>query len=280
MSIFDSVTNINRDAFQFDNGNKGTIDAPTLARKAITPGAASVTLYSFDIKTGNASERNVVMPAIRVKDSFAPAFVGDWYRVQHEKAFDAKSKYDAAAAKEELSVDEKEAYSAIVKRYEIVRDILNAHEAGKTAACNTVKNFVACVAKLPAKAFSGDVTTAFEGVKTAYKDINKDKESVNLKSFREALQGLTTTLFIESNNCEHYVFNANKTLANEVYSIMYGGRKLDKDGNVIKGNAPDRVGISEVVYACLEALQNKVPAEPVDSVKPAEKKSGKKNANK
>lgn len=258
MKLFNlsTVTNIAADSFMLDRGNGVFADAVVLAKAAIADSAETVTLYAFDVKTGRATERAVVMPAVRAKANFARAFAAVWYDEQYNRAF--KIWATLPEDNDDLTDEEKAAKAAVIRRYESVRDVRNAHEANRVTACDTVKDFVACVAKSTDDAFSAVVREKYAAVKTAYSKISNGAVNVNLKDFRTALQGLTVALWRESVNCEEYTFNANATLAQEVYKAMYERRRLDKSGYVVSGKTvADRVAISEVIYACLECLQRK-----------------------
>lgn len=272
INMIHSITNVGKPHFSVDlEGNGVYTKYAVLAKNAIEDNAPALTLYSFDIKSGVATPRRVVMPAIRTKASFAAAFAGDWYRVQFEKANEYHNNFANIA--EELSDDEQKAVDALHERYDIVRDVYNAHEKGKNAACPTVKNFVACLAKLPLNKYSPDVQAAYKELKAAYEALNRTGDTININKkdkngnengFYSKVKILIAALWNESPNCVAYRFNTNKTLAHEVYQRAYAGRRTDADGKVVKDtNINERAVLSEIVLAALEALQNKAPEAPV-----------------
>lgn len=272
MNMIRAITNINKPHFQIDlDGNGVYTNYAEKAMQAIAANAPSVTLYTFDVKTGVSNVREIVMPAIRTKDSFAAAFAREWYRVQYSKATEYHNNFVNITL--ELTEEEKQAVKAVDERYALVRDVYNAHENYKAVVCPTVKNFVACLAKLSIKDYSADVQTAYAGLKNAYKAITKNGDTVNINkiakdgndenSFYARLKILIAALWTESENCIKYRFNTSKTLAHEVYQRAYVGRKLDKDGKVVRDtDINERAVLSEIVLAALEALQNKTPEAP------------------
>ena len=251
-----TITNIHDEHFKpMTNGI--ITDVPILAKAAVYDFAESVTLYSFNIKNGKATSRLIKMPTCKIKASFARAFAVAWYESQYANAHVV---YDTLPSDRDNYTDEENAaFDAVRQRYEIIRDVRNAHR--NVTPCTTINNLINAIVGAKEDKYTTDVLDAFKTVKTAYAAMNKNPENatVNFTALHEAMKKVTAALWVPSDHCEEWRFNAPRFMARRVYQRFYDGMKLNKKGLYIETEAEDKVPLAEIILDAFSFLQNKDP---------------------
>lgn len=252
----EKITNIGKDNFMLDRGNGVYANAVALASNVPELNADMVTLYAFNIQTGVATEKVVKMPSKHIKPEFARAFVCAYYEIQYKNAVSQKGKFDADKPKD-MTEEEKAAYAVMETRYNLVRDVRNAHTV---TPCDTAKDLANAIAKRPIKDYSALV----QGKIAELAKINVSAEEkngntiVNLKEYRKVLNELTTTMWRESEYCEKYVYNANATLTYDISCVAHSTLGLESKTGFVKALDPkNNIVMEQIMLHILQDLQNK-----------------------
>lgn len=263
--ILASVTNVSVNKYGVYNENNIFTDAAGLVNAAIKP--SEVILYKFDLMTGKTDTKRINLEFLHCNVSaLVDSFREYWYYLVG-KAIDEKWKPFTDVVVDDLTNDEKAIFECIKKRRAHIVKILKPFTNAKRAkVCDTVADMVRAVYGCKEDDFSKAVLDAYSGVKIEINKLNKTEiiekedgvELPNLKALRDNLRELTMALWRESDVCEKWTFNANAALTADVYRVAYEGRRLNPDtGNYVRKMAKGKRVLCEVIFACIESLQQK-----------------------
>ena len=259
----EKVTNINTIVIGMTNNETGAFTpAKALIEKTFaTP--ANVVVYTVDILHGTMKERKINLNlAHAINPVFVNEFVSYWYFLVAESVADAWKDF-CDINPDDLTDEEKAIYECVKSRHDSVYKSLKAFTPAKAAKVSvTVSDMVKAVYGCKEDKFSNALQTAFGAVKNEIATLNntviEDEDKLpNLKNLRSALEKMCTVLWRESAACGQFVFHANAALTADVYRVAYIGRKLNKDGDVVRTMDKGKKVLGEIVYACIEELQRK-----------------------
>lgn len=261
-NMLEKVTNINTVAMGITDENGIFTPAKTIIEKVFA-NPSDVVLYTFDILKGTAKAKRINLNlAHAVQPAFMNDFITYWYYLVGESVADAWKDF-IEVNPDDLTEDEKAVYTCIKARHDSLYKSLKAFDSKKAAkVCVTVSDMVKAVYGMKEDNFSAPVQTAFGAVKAEIANLNntvieEEDKLPNLKTLRAALEKMCNALWRESGACEKFVFHANAALTADVYRVAYTGRKLNKDGDVVRTMDKGKKVLGEVVYACIEELQRK-----------------------
>ena len=259
--VLASVTNVSVNKFGVYNENNVFTDACGLVNSPVKPG--EVILYNFNLMSGKTDVKRVNLDFLHCNiPALVNAFREYWYYLVG-KTLDEKWADFADVVEDDLTAEEKPVFECVKKRHAHAVKILKPYTDTKAAkVCPTISDMVKAVYGCKEDAFSKSVLDAFAGVKNEINKLNdttiEDETKLpNLKALRAELNKLTAALWRESDVCNKWVFNANAALTADVYRVAYEGRKLDKDGNYRRKMAKGKRVLCEVIFACIESLQQK-----------------------
>jgi len=259
--ILASVTNVFVNKYGVTNENGVFSDASGLVSASVK--ASEVILYSFNLMTGKTDAKRINLDFAHCN---VPKLVEDfrayWYYLVGQAIADKWSDF-ASVVVDDLTSEEKPVFECIKKRHAHAVKILKPFTDARAAkVCPTVSDMVKAVYGCKEDAFSGVVKDAFASVRNEINKLNatviEDETKLpNLKPLRASLNELTAALWRESEVCNMWRFNANAALTADVYRVAYLGRSLDNNGNYVRKMAKGKRVLCEVVFACIESLQQK-----------------------
>lgn len=259
--ILASVTNVSVNKYGTTNENGVFSDASGLVSAPVK--ASEVILYKFDLMTGKTDAKRINLDFAHCNVlKLVEDFRAYWYFLVGKAISDKWADF-AAVVVDDLTTEEKPVFECIKKRYAHITKVLKPFTDARAAkVCPTVSDMVHAVYGSKEGMFSKSVQDAFSGVRNEINKLNdttiEDETKLpNLKQLRANLNDLTAALWRESDACNKWVFHANAALTADVYRVAYLGRSLDKDGNYVRKMAKGKRVLCEVIFACIESLQQK-----------------------
>ena len=259
--ILASVTNVSVNKYGITNENGVFSDVSGLVSAPVK--ASEVILYKFDLMTGKTDAKRINLDFAHCNVlKLVEDFRAYWYFLVGKAISDKWADFATIVA-DDLTTEEKPVFECIKKRYAHITKVLKPFTDARVAKiCPTVSDMVHAVYGSKEGMFSKSVQDAFSGVRNEINKLNdttvEDETKLpNLKQLRANLNELTAALWRESDVCNEWVFHANAALTADVYRVAYLGRSLDKDGNYVRKMAKGKRVLCEVIFACIESLQQK-----------------------
>lgn len=240
--------------------DKGDFDALACAAKlpAAAPKCNMLTLCMFDIYTGKAKRINVKMPAAAYGD-YPRIFAAAWYTDIAGKVNDALEKLpdNNETPDEYLTV-----VSDVRARAARVVDALRIYDKYASKASAYIIDIVRALSGAKAEQYSDNARNAYSAIDAAYKAIDKNTDTPNLKQFRAAFSKFAELYNLPASkvyNVAHCNISAARAVA--LFQALKEAAKLNNKGMVTYDKpAPARIGLRESVLICFAYLQDMTPA--------------------
>lgn len=257
---------------------------PAFLETCISDGV--ITLYSYNISSGNWSERKLDCKLRNVKDAnkFARIIARAWY--QHHKntvdesvqdvdkaldaAYKAMANYDKATFEaENTAILIKQAR---LREYGLDLDAALKHFSDAPIAEGFAKIVALSRIGTDTKAYGDNIKNAANVIK----DICKRENVTNAdKDFRGAVSNLALLFSTEESDLYiPFVFKANARLADRVFQSVRKVSSYDKEGISQEGKLSTRNIVTECVLSCVRELQIKAQEKKEQEAKKEARKEG------
>lgn len=259
VNILDKMTNTDIERFMLNADGK-TFDISELVKMPVNP--SMLTLYKLNVKNGKASAKSINLNlAYAMPMALAEEVRRYWYYINGVDV-DEIARLIKSVDRRELSEEHAVLFDILCHRVDNARTIFDNAGASFNVG-NVAKVIVKCMTGAKLQSYDENVR---ESAKAMFSElgnlydigVNEEDYLPNVKILRETVTTMMRAIWLEQDGVvEKYSFKCSHNLAGDIYRVFYKGRALDSKGNVARNTVDQSVVMSEIILACVEAMQAK-----------------------